>query len=681
MQMRFVDLYRPRRFSDVYGQDRVKALLSSLILRNKIHRNLLFIGDRGSGKTSLARLYANALNCERNEPDGSPCGLCPMCSDPSRSGLFEYDTAGSGGDKQRIERFVYNATNSILDCRTRVIFFDESHALEAEASDALLKRVEEANANMVFCFATTAPGEMSEPLLSRLMIHEVGALESSVAIRFLQDITAKAKVECEPEALAILAAAKRNFPRDLLIGLEQVVEEGHRLTVEAVKDAFGIDQADILARFFAALATGDARQQSHVLEHWNEDPLQKAEWIRNFTLSLYYNNVRGLSVIVDPLIHAATQQHNKIVTDLKERLRPEDEAAFVTFWVGLLEFWVRYRPIDNSGAQLSIALFQYLMTQGYLPAITSLQQNSSVQIDGSSLFHDEADLVSNEQSVESDDEEYVGPTDVRKIISRASIQIQNTGEPFNVALEIRPTERAQTDEDAARAELEGFVQSFEETFDQAASERSVPFAGIVLFEHDEDGYHALIVARIPLETKDATQKLMSFRAAKMAPNDQGEQLEITLRRSSPSTQLSFHWDAVFNLCKSAYERNDKGLLDKLKISRRSRREPRPVRPPRIVYAGILQDDAVRRAERLGMTFLSAIDDSAFTVINKGWEFDEFRDRQREIRRRSEDLRTVRMTYAGDEGHLSAAERQLFDGWGGDPKQRPRTWKKKWRWWL
>lgn len=676
--MRFVDKYRPRRFSDVYGQDRVKKLLSRLVLRNKTHRNLLFIGDRGSGKTSLARLYANALNCELNEPDGSPCGLCPACSDPRRSGLFEYDTAGTGGDKERIERFVYNAMNSTRNCRSRVIFFDESHCLQADASDALLKRVEESNNNTVFCFATTAPGNMSAPLLSRLMIHEVRALESSVAIKFLQDIAERAKVECEPEALVMLAAAKRNYPRDLLIGLEQVAEEGQRLTVEAVKESFGIDQPEILALFFAALAAGDIGQQSRVLEDWNEEPLQKAEWIRNFTLSLYYNNVRGVSVIVDPLIHAATQQHNKIVADLKRRIRPDDESSFLSFWVTLLEFWVRYRLEDNSEAQLTIALFQHIVTEGHLTATNNLRQGPSVHLDASPLFGDDFDVVSEDPSSESNDEEYVGPTDVRKIILRASIQIQSTGEPFNVALEVRPTEAAQTDENAALAELKDFVASLQEAFDQAESASSPGFAGIVLFEHDDDGYYALIVARIPLNTKDAVREVTMFRDAKTAPNVHGARLDISMRRCSPNAELSFHWDAVLNLCKSAYERNDKGLLDRIKIPRRNRREPRPVRPPRIVYAGMLSDDAVRHAEGLGMAFLSAIDDSAFTAINKGWEFDEFRDRQREIKRRSEELRTVRTAYAGDQGRL-AAERQLLDSWGSDPKQRARTWT-KWRWW-
>lgn len=681
-------VYRPERFDEVYGQDRVVERLRHLIWRNKLERNLLFIGDRGSGKTTLARLYARALNCEQNEPDGSPCGRCASCIDPSRSDPFEYDTPGEGGAKEQVTGFVHAAILSVRECRVRVIFFDEAHALDDDAADALLKRVEAKPPGVVFCFATTFPGELREALISRLMVFEVRALTTRLAIEFLQKAAARRNYDYDPDALAVLAAAKRNYPRDLLIGLDQVGVEGERITVEDVKATFGVDQTDILARYFTALADGEGATQTEILENWNESWQRKAEWIQNFVLSIYYNNLLGRSVIVDPLIHADLRRHNLIVQKFRARLKPVDDAALVDFWLGLVRFWVVHRAINESGAQLAVALFANVVntatvyrTKSAAPLVVTSD------FDPQKIFEDVASGDDAADDVPSSQAEWIGPQDVRKVVDRASIYFQQTGLPFNASIRVcLAVPDALPDAQAATA-LREFVAALAKGYTSSDMDVSSSFAAIAVLELGDDGCFAMLAAFVPnLDRPDGAQKLKAF--LKIVRSDTYPAVAFaTSAKVAPrhaAAALAFHWDIVLALCAGAYEpeiedkAGRKGLLDKLNVSRSKRRSPRPVAPPRVMYCGAVSDAAVRQAEALGVTFLSPIEDEAFGVIRKGWEAEEHEHRRSEIRERQEALSTLRTTYTDPQQRREEEQRRLVE-WGRDPHLRLRRWKKHKLW--
>ena len=182
--MTLADKYRPQRFEDVWCQDTAVTLLSRLALARQ-GTGLLLTGAYGSGKTSLVRVFARALNCEQVTERGSPCNHCRSCVDPQGDYLLEYDVPGRGGDKEKVRAWV-DAHHRSSSLKWRILFLDEAHALTPAAIDSLLKDVEEPRPGVAFAFATTEPWVLKPTLKSRLMPLEVRPLGVPDAVEFLE---------------------------------------------------------------------------------------------------------------------------------------------------------------------------------------------------------------------------------------------------------------------------------------------------------------------------------------------------------------------------------------------------------------------------------------------------------------------------------------------------------------
>lgn len=137
MSTNFALKYRPRTFDAVVGQEHAVTILSKLIRPRKIGRSILFHGAVGSGKTSLARIYAQALNCLSPTETGSPCRECEPCraDNGKPAGFYEYDVSGSGGAKEAVLDWVRPRNREPKDCEFQVLFLDEVHSLTPDASD------------------------------------------------------------------------------------------------------------------------------------------------------------------------------------------------------------------------------------------------------------------------------------------------------------------------------------------------------------------------------------------------------------------------------------------------------------------------------------------------------------------------------------------------------------------
>jgi DNA polymerase-3 subunit gamma/tau len=251
--------YRPQTFGQVAGQQAIKTILSRAAAEDRIAPAYLFSGTRGVGKTTIARIFAKAINCQ-HAPGPEPCNACRFCDQITKGAsvdVMEIDGASNTG-VDNVRKLQENVAYAPLDCRYKVIIIDEAHMLSKQAFNALLKTLEEPPRHVVFIMATTEPEKFPQTIISRCQHYVFKRLPHKELADHLTFILEREAIAFEPPAVNLLARRGAGSVRDAMSLLAQVLalgEDGLRL--RDVREVLGLADQELYLGLVKAIASQD----------------------------------------------------------------------------------------------------------------------------------------------------------------------------------------------------------------------------------------------------------------------------------------------------------------------------------------------------------------------------------------------------------------------------------------
>jgi DNA polymerase-3 subunit gamma/tau len=263
----FARKYRPQTFDDLVGQEHVTRTLKNAVEQNRLAHAYLFVGPRGIGKTSTARILAKALNCIHG-PTPTPCGVCDSCQEITAGNsldVLEIDGASNNGVEQ-VRELRDNVRYAPAKGRFKIYIIDEVHMLTPQAFNALLKTLEEPPEHVKFIFATTEPQKVLPTILSRCQRFDLHRIPANLIAKHLQFIAGEEKVKLDPAAAHAIARGADGGLRDAESMLDQLVAFcGGTIAESDVLNVFGFTSEQAVAAFCEKILRADTSGALNVL--------------------------------------------------------------------------------------------------------------------------------------------------------------------------------------------------------------------------------------------------------------------------------------------------------------------------------------------------------------------------------------------------------------------------------
>lgn len=262
--------YRPQTLEEVGGQDIIVKIIKNSINNNKINHAYLFAGPRGTGKTSIAKIFAKMVNCE-NLQNGIPCGKCINCTQINNSDTIEIDAASNNGVNEIRE--LRNNVNLVPSYgKYKIYIIDEVHMLTTEAFNALLKTLEEPPAHIIFILATTDPHKIPETILSRCQRLDFKKISEKNIVNRLKEIVEAEKINIEEEALIEIARLSDGGMRDSIGMLDQAIAySDDKITANDIHEINGTLTIENLKRLINVIITKNIKDFFEILDKYNDD--------------------------------------------------------------------------------------------------------------------------------------------------------------------------------------------------------------------------------------------------------------------------------------------------------------------------------------------------------------------------------------------------------------------------
>lgn len=360
--------FRPDTFEDVKGQDHIVTTLKNQIKAERIGHAYLFCGTRGTGKTTVAKILAKAVNCE-NLKDGSPCNECPACraiTAGASMNVIEIDAASNNG-VDNIREIRDEVQYPPTEGRYKVYIIDEVHMLSIGAFNALLKTLEEPPSYVIFILATTEAHKIPVTILSRCQRYDFKRISMDVISDRIMELTAKENVEIEDRAVRYIAKAADGAMRDALSLLDQCIAFylGETLTYDHVLEVLGAVDTTVFSRMLRCILADDTAGAIGCLEDVVMSGRDLSQFITDFTW--YLRNLL--------LVGASSDEAEEMVDVTSERLEQLKEEAAMTDADTLMRY---IRILSELGNQLKFATSKRVLAEVAIVKMTKPMMENDI---------------------------------------------------------------------------------------------------------------------------------------------------------------------------------------------------------------------------------------------------------------------------------------------------------------
>lgn len=351
--------YRPKTFDEVYGQSAIVQTLTNQIMSQRIGHAYLFSGPRGTGKTSISKIFAQAINCT-SPVHGSPCGQCKCCKMIQNNinvDIIEIDAASNNGVdniRELIEESKYMPQHGMY----KVYIIDEVHMLSSSAFNALLKTLEEPTKNVVFILATTEEHKVPPTISSRCQRHQFKLLDDSVLVQALQDICSNEGINAEEQALKYVAKLAKGGLRDALSLLDQCTSFYKNIDLNCVYEVFGQVEDTAIAEI------ADCIEHQKIPEMF--DLIRELEYkgkdLSNICIALYdHYRERCFNMMSSGQDTTILDRYMRVLAELSESMKHNRNR--VVFEVNMIKMCKPQMETDYSSLYQRIRILEEAMEQ------------------------------------------------------------------------------------------------------------------------------------------------------------------------------------------------------------------------------------------------------------------------------------------------------------------------------